>query len=68
MSPLGYRHIRIHHPLAFPSNVVTPDFFCYLAPPVLSDVVEAVNYFREVRCFVQERLEVLHRVFLHEIQ
>lgn len=44
------------------------DFFRHLAPPVLSDVVEAVNYFREVRCFVQECLEVLHRVFLHEIQ
>lgn len=39
-----------------------------LAPPVLSDVVEAVNYFREIRRLIQEILEVLHRVFLGEIQ
>lgn len=39
----------------------------YLAPPILGDVVEAVNHFREIGCLVQERLEVLHRVFLSEI-
>ena len=39
-----------------------------LAPPVLSDVVEAVNDFREIRRLIQEILEVLHRVFLGEIQ
>lgn len=39
----------------------------YLAPPILGDVVEAVNHFREIGCLVQECLEVLHRVFLSEI-
>jgi len=40
----------------------------YLAPPILGDVVEAINYFREIGCLIQERLELLHRVFLSEIQ
>jgi hypothetical protein len=40
---------------------------CYLAPPILGNVVEAVNYFREIGCLVQECLEVLHRIFLSEI-
>ena len=66
--PSGLCHITIYHVLPLPWNVVAPGFFSYLAPPVLSNVVEAIDYFREVRCLVQECLEVLHRVFLREIQ